>query len=145
MIGELLRKYVALGALAVGAASMAGCGMYTNQSRCEYNGDLDGERIITRIVENFGLEHDSFYMTVFQNDGTTITYIDDFRQDLRLDTVEVVNGSDKKLYEAGNSAHKPIMTAAQAKFEEYCNRIAELKRTENEQNLQKSLDKIKNK
>jgi len=37
------------------------------------------------------------------------------------------------------------MTAAQAKFEEYCNRIAELKRTENEQNLQKSLDKIKNK
>lgn len=80
-----------------------------------FNDVLNGKEIKTQFN---GLSHNN-YLTIKKADGTKIEYIDNKRNDLKLDKIVIKTMEERKAYNSKSSFGKEILEEAQKQFDDY--------------------------
>lgn len=113
------------------AFSSAGCEAKYDKYR--YNGKIGEEQVEFRSEYFWG--DDRNFLTIRKPDGRVIKYADAEKNDLKLEWVEITKDDKTKGY-TDNEIGKPVLEEAQKQFDNYLQKIKELKTKEGLDNLQ---------
>ncbi len=128
-IKKTLTSIVLAGALALGTA---GCSK--DHSQYKYEGKIGEEQVTFTEKAYFLLGGDNI-LTVTKPDGRVINYVDDFKDDLKLEYVEITKNGQTTKYTADDEVGKPILEKAQKQFDTYMQQIKETRINQGLENL----------
>jgi hypothetical protein len=106
------------------ATGFSGCG--TDGSQYSYIGKIDKEYVIFEEDKSV-LGYDQNILTVIKSDDKIIRYRDIYDDDFKIDSVEIIEGNGKTIYNNQSEIGKLILSNAQKQFDNYLQQIKEHK------------------